>query len=271
MGAAGAATEWVYQALQSRDDCWSPPFRDVEFFTYKFCPENRPMIQKRVIGGIKKSAAQHRKNRARQEKELDTDYLAYLDMLATLPPFNGTWYKQVFGRAPDRMICLDVTPDYSLLDAQGVAFVAKFLKDTRFICVLPHPVARAQTQMRQMVADGQAAPATAQDWQDLARQVAADPRGDYAGFVPRWRAHFDPRKLLILANGAILADPKAALRQIEAFANLDREDSWGLDRGLLDDTGVSIPDDVAPVLGDLLADQISFMRAEFGDDFTDQA
>ncbi len=267
IGAAGAATEWVYQALQSRDDCWSPPFRAVDFFTHRFCKENRGEIHKRVIGGIEFAASQHRKNRARQEKELDEEYLAYLDMLTTLPPFNGTWYKQVFSRAPDRMICLDVTPDYSILPEDGVDFVAKFLKGARFVCLLPDPVDRALAQMRQMVADGVEAPATGEDWADLTRRVAADPRSDYASFVPRWQKRFDSRRLLILPNAAVLSDPTAALRKLEAFANLVREDSWGIDRGLTDDTGVTVPDDAVKLLADLLAPQSAFVLDHLGPDF----
>lgn len=271
IGANGAAMEWVFQTLQSRDDCWSPPFRALEFFTHKFNKENRREINKRVIGGIEWAAHQHRKNRARQEKEVDAEYLAYLDALASLPPFNGTWYKQVFGRAPDRMICLDVTPDYTTLPEDGVDFVAKFLKDARFICVLPDPVTRAMTQMRQAISSGLAAPETGKDWIAFAHDIAADPRSDYASFVPRWQKRFDSRRLLFLPNAAILADPKAALRKIEAFANLEKEDSWGLDRGLVDETGVTIPAHIETLLAELLAPQTAFLADHFGTSFAAQA
>lgn len=265
IGAFGANTEWVYQVLQSRDDCWSPPFRAIEFFTHKFCKERRREIQKRVIGGVEKAAFQHRKNRARQEKEVDEEYLAYLDALATLTPFNGTWYKQIFARAPDRMIGLDVTPDYALLPDEGVDFVAKFLKDARFILVLPEPVARAEAEIRHRVATKQDKPKTEGDWRALAVSVAQSARSAYSSFVPRWQARIDSRHLLILSNSAVLSDPKAALRRIEAFANLTREDSWGLDRGLSDDTGVSLPGYIPEILETHLAEQRDYYATLFAD------
>ena len=104
-----------------------------------------------------------------------------------------------------------------------------------------------------------------------AHDIAADPRSDYASFVPRWQKRFDSRRLLFLPNATILADPKAALRKIEAFANLEKEDSWGLDRGLVDETGVTIPAHIETLLAELLAPQSAFLTDHFGMSFAAQA
>lgn len=267
IGASGAATHWLSQALQSRDDCWAPPFREVEFFSYKFLKDDRKAIRARVMRAIERAASQHRRNRTRKGASVDDVYLEYLTALTTMPPFNGTWYKQVFSRAPERMRCLDVTPDYSILPEDGIAFVAKFLPHARFICVLADPVTRASAQMRQIVAEGDTRPQSLDQWANLAQQVAADPRGDYARFVPRWQARFDSQHLLMLPQSDISADPKTTMRKLEAFANLDREDTWALDRGIAQETKIALPDEVAPLLAEQLASQTAFLRAHLGEAF----
>jgi len=264
IGAQKAATSWFNRVMSARDDCWSPPFKELHFFDYKFTPENRGWIRTHVVKGVEAAEARHRKN----QEEPDKAYLRYLDSILEPPLFNGTWYKQLYARAPDRMICLDTTPEYSCISEEGVEFVAKFLREARFIYILRDPVDRALSQIRMHIRRKKKEnPTTKGQWLRIARLDVLDNRGDYATYVPRWQKHFDERRLLFLPYRDISTDPRAVMRRVEAFANLQKEDPWGLDQPANISQKLEIPDYVVAELEQRLQPQRDFLHSHFGADF----
>ncbi|MEM9392389.1 MAG: sulfotransferase [Pseudomonadota bacterium] len=268
IGAQKAATTWFHRVCQARSDIWVPPFKEVHFFDHKFCPENRRWIEAGLVRGVERAAARHRKNAKEKRKEPpDPDYLAYLDSLLEQPAFNGTWYKRVFSRAPNRLMCLDVTPEYSTLPEDGVDFLAQFLKESRFIYILRDPADRAVSQLRMNLTRRKIEPKTPQAWMKYAKDPVIANRGDYKTYVPRWRARFSDLNLLFLAYGDVRARPRDVMRTFEAFAGLDREDPWGLTRVVHKGGTLEVPDSVRAYFEETFADQTRFIADEFGADF----
>jgi hypothetical protein len=269
IGAQKAATSWFHRVCQARSDLWVPPFKEVHFFDHKFCPENRKWIEASLVRGVERAAARHRRNaKDRRGAEPDPDYLAYLESLLEQPAFNGTWYKRVFSRAPNRLACLDVTPEYSTLPEDGVDFLARFLKGSRFIYILRDPASRATSQLRMNLTRRNIVPSTREDWMRHARDPVIANRGDYKTYIPRWRARFSDRDLLFLAYGDIRERPQSVMRQVEAFAGLDREDPWGLNRVFHKGGTLQVPDYVESYFAEQFQDQSRFLQAEFGADFS---
>ncbi|MEM1078423.1 MAG: sulfotransferase [Pseudomonadota bacterium] len=259
IGAQKAATSWLYRVCQARSDIWVPPFKEVHFFDHKFCPENRNWIRAGLVRGVDASIRRHTRN----QPEPDPEYLAYLDRLVTQPTHNGTWYKAVFSRAPARQLCLDVTPEYSTLPEEGVAFVANFLREARFIYILRDPVDRALSQLRMNLSRRKITPSSVSAWMRHAKDPAILNRGDYQTYIPRWDAQFDDRRLLYLPYGQISRDPEGIMRQIERFVGLEREDPWGLRRKVHVSEKMEVPETVRAYLGEALAPQYAFLEARF--------
>lgn len=266
IGAQKAATSWLYRVCQARSDIWVPPFKEVHFFDYKFCPENRNWIRAGLVRGVDTAIRRHTKN----QPEQDPDYIAYLDRLITQPTHNGTWYKAVFSRAPALQLCLDVTPEYSTLPEEGVDFLAKFLREARFIYILRDPVARALSQLRMNLSRRKITPQTERAWLKHAQDPAILNRGDYKTYIPRWDAQFDNRRLLYLPYGQIGADPEGVMREIERFAGLEREDPWGLRRKVHVSEPMEVPQAVTAHFQEVFAPQYAFLRARFDASFTAQ-
>lgn len=263
IGAQKAATSWLYRVCQARDDIWVPPFKELHFFDYKFCPENRKWAQANLVRGVERAIQRHRKNKPTP----DADYLAYLDRLLETPAFNGTWYKHVFSRAPARQICLDVTPEYCTLPEEGVDFVAKFLREARFIYIIRDPVARALSQLRMNLVRRKLTPKSEAAWMRHAADPVIAQRGDYASYIPRWDARFDHLRLLYLPFGQIAQNPQHVMRRIEAFSGLSRENPWGLDRKFHTSTDLAVPEAVRAHFETALAPQRAFLRDRFGAEF----
>ncbi|WP_425090447.1 sulfotransferase [Tropicimonas sp. S265A] len=268
IGAQKAATSWFYRVCQDRTDIWVPPFKEVHFFDHKFCPENRTWIQPALVRSVERAAARHSANATRvRGRPVDKAYLAYLDSLLDTPAFNGTWYKRVFSRAPTSAKCLDVTPEYCTLPPEGVAFVAKFLRDSRFIYILRDPAARAASQLRMNLSRRKITPTTHADWMRHARDPVIANRGDYQTYIPRWRAHINPDKLLFLAYGDIRDRPAEVMRRVEAFAGLGREDPESLGQVFHKGAEMDIPEEVHAYFTDAFSDQRRFLEDTFGPDF----
>ena len=266
IGAQKAATSWFYKVMGARSDTWVPPFKEVHFFDHKFCPENRKWARNGLAKGLAKAEARHRKN----QKTVNEEYIAYLHALGESPVFNGTWYKKIFSRAPLRMQCLDVTPEYSTLPEEGVEFVAKFLRDARFVYIIRDPVERAKTQLRMNLARRNFVPKNERAWLRVTREEAIENRGDYQAYVPRWKARFDDRRLLFLPYGDVSKDPQGVMRKVEAFANLERENPWGLNAVVHKTDPLPLPDYVSEDLETRLGPQREFLRNEFGTEFTNR-
>lgn len=268
IGAQKAATTWFHRVCQARSDIWVPPFKEVHFFDHKFCPENRRWIEAGLVRGVERAAERHRKNaREKRGEPPDGAYLAYLDSLLEQPAFNGTWYKRVFSRAPDRLKCLDVTPEYSTLSEEGVDFLAHFLKGSRFIYILRDPADRAVSQLKMNLTRRKIRPKTEAAWMKHAKDPVIANRGDYKTYVPRWRARFSDLHLLFLAYGDVRERPREVMRSFEAFAGLDREDPWGLTRVIHRGGTLEVPESVHDYYQQVFADQRQFLVEEFGADF----
>ena len=266
IGAQKAATTWFHRVMGARDDMWVPPFKEVHFFDHKFCPDNRKWAKNGLAKGLLKAETRHRKN----QEVVDEAYLSYLHELGQPPVFNGTWYKKIFSRAPMRMQCLDATPEYCTLPEEGVDFVAKFLRDARFIYIIRDPVERAISQLRMNLYRRDFTPKNDRAWLRVAQEPAIENRGDYKAYIPRWKARFDERRLLFLPYGQVANDPHGLMRKVEAFANLEKEDPWGLDKVVHKSKPLEVPDIVRDDFEKRFKEQRAFLNDTFDAEFTAQ-
>jgi len=144
------------------------------------------------------------------------------------------------------------------------------LRDARFVYIIRDPVERAKSQLRMNLARRNFVPKNERAWLRVTREEAIENRGDYQAYVPRWKARFDDRRLLFLPYGDVSKDPQGVMRKVEAFANLERENPWGLNAVVHKTDPLPLPDYVSEDLETRLGPQREFLRNEFGTEFTNR-
>lgn len=263
IGAQKAGTTWLHEVLSERPDVWVPPFKELHFFDHKFNEESKSWTGWHVKNGVRDAKSRH------LEASIDPDpeYLKYLDSILDKPMFNGTWYKNIFSRAPNHSVCLDVTPAYSCISELGVSFVANFLKEAKFIYLIRSPLDRALSQLRMDIIR-KGTPLTKDEWVKRATMPVLSSRGDYKLNVPLWRSHFDQNRLIFLSFRQIAKDPYGLLRQVEKFAGLVPFEGYTKAKKIIHQTErIEIPKYVIEIIKEKTLVQDQFLNEYFGSEF----
>lgn len=264
IGAQKAGTTWLYETLGQHPRIWTPPFKEVHYFDYRFKPENRNWIPWHMGRILERQKLAH----DRRGKEMPPQLVDYLTRITVDPGFDGAWYRSIFAPSPRGKRPMDITPEYSAIPEDGVAHMAKFLPQAQFIYILRHPVDRLISQLKMNLTRQRRAPETVEDW--LAEIDAPElyDRGDYAQYVPRWQAQFDEGRLLVLPFGDIARDPLEFLRRIEAFLDLPAHSYRGIDAKVFSSGDkLSVPDPVRAEIRRRLEPQFEFLTTRFGEEF----
>jgi hypothetical protein len=263
IGAQKAGTSWLFEVLSDRPDIYTPPFKELHFFDHKFIKECNQWAGWHVKKEIKNAKKKH----LDQNIDPDQKFLDYLDSILQPPMFNGNWYKNIFSPAPSSSICLDVTPEYSCLPEEGVRFVAKFLKETKFIFIIRNPLDRAMSQLRMNISR-KGIPSTKEEWVSCAKLSIIYSRGDYETYIPRWCRYFSQDRILFLPFSEIANNPLGLLREIERFAQLKPYTHYKKAAKIIHKTKfINVPDYINLLLSEKLQDQNEFLKAHFSSEF----
>ncbi|WP_294928670.1 sulfotransferase [uncultured Paracoccus sp.] len=267
IGAQKAGTTWLSQILSQHPRIWVPPFKEAQFFNARYIPQHMQWLP----WHFRRAKLNIRKRYDARGQETPHELGKYLDRITREPMFTNHWYKQLFAPAPESALPMDVTPEYSTLPEEGVEFVAKFLHRSKFIYILRHPVDRAISQLKMNLTRGRRKPRSIAEWmEEIGDPVLLD-RGDYETYIPRWRRHFDEKRLLILPFGMIRRDPLGFMRRIEAFTGLEPHDYTGLGTQVFaGPKGMAVPDEVRAALRARLESQFAFLERSFPPGFVDQ-
>ncbi|WBU63759.1 sulfotransferase family protein [Paracoccus aerodenitrificans] len=265
IGAQKAGTSWLHAAMGQHPGLWTPPLKEAHFFNHLFCPDNRKWTPNHVSGTV----AAIRSRYSRSGKVMPAHLAAYLDWLATEPPFTENWYMSLFAPTPPDARPMEITPAYSGLPGKGIDYMLEFLPDARFIYLIRDPVDRAVSQLRMNMRRRAQTPKQASAWLSAAANDAVlEQRGDYARYIPRWRRRLGPDRLLILPYGLIGSAPDALMRQIEDFLDLPRHDYQNLEKRVFaTPESDNMPEEVRDILARRLRPQYEFLNTHFDADF----
>ena len=267
IGAQKAGTTWLSQMLTQHPQVWLPPFKEVQFFNYHHVPEHRQWLP----WHFKRARQNQEKRYAAKGLPMPPELDAYLARITRGEMFTKHWYKQVFAPAPGGTMPCDITPEYSTLPDEGIAEVADFLPKARFIYIIRHPVDRVVSQLKMNLTRKNRKPKGVEAWMKEIDDPVLYDRGDYATYVPRWRARFDEDRLLILPFGAIAANPGTFMRRVEAHCGLDPFSYANMAAKVFAaNAALSCPPEVRAELRRRLDPQFQFIETTFGPDFARQ-
>lgn len=265
IGAQKAGTSWLAQMLGQHPQVWIPPFKEVQYFNHLHIPEHRRWIAWHYRNKPQEIRERHKMRKIYLEPELD----AYLTAIASGKMFHNQWYKRVFAPAPEHAIPMDFTPEYSTLPEEGVDAVAKLLPKAKVIYLLRHPVDRAISQLRMNLRRENRTPQTLADWLAEVDNPVLFDRGDYATYLPRWRARFPD--MLVIPFGLIGSDPGAVMDAVEAYLGIGPSFYANLDQKVFaNPAGLMPPPEAIEALEVRMAPQIRAIRQILGDDFAAQ-
>lgn len=220
IGAQKAGTSWLTQMLAQHPQVWATPIKEAQFFNHLFIPGHRYWID----WHWKNKPQELRDRFKRRGREMLPELSHYLTRVSTAGNrYTRSWYLDLFQPAPAYALPMEATPEYSQLPEEGVAFMAGWLPQTRFIYLIRDPASRAVSQLRMNLAREKRRPATETDWFAEVDNPVLDERGDYATYLDRWQRHAGDR-LMVMPYGLISQAPLPLLEEIEAFCGLDRWD-----------------------------------------------
>ena len=262
IGAQKAGTSWLAQMLGQHPQVWIPPFKEVQYFNFLHIPDHQGWIRWHYRNKPQEIRERHRTRGIAMPPALD----AYLDGVTGGKMFHNQWYKRVFAPAPAHAMPMDFTPEYSTLPDAGVAAVADLLPRARVVYLVRDPVDRAISQLRMNLRRERREPPDTAAWlAELDSPVLYD-RGDYAAYVPRWRARYPD--MLILPYGRIAADPAGLMEEVETHLGIGPMMYEGLrTRVFATPRGLVPPPEIRAELERRLAPQREFLADTFGAGF----
>ncbi len=265
IGAQKAGTSWLAQMLGQHPQIWIPPFKEVQYFNHLFIPDHRKWIGWHYRQKPQEIRDRHARRGIPVPPELD----AYLQSVTRGKMFHNQWYKRVFAPAPAVAMPMDFTPEYSTLPDEGVDYIANFLPKARVIYLIRHPVDRAVSQLRMNLQREKRRPGTLAEWMaEIDNPVLYD-RGDYASYLPRWRARFPD--MLVLPFGRIARDPQAVMDAVEAYLGIGPYlYSHITDKVFANRDPLRPPPEAVAALTDRMAPQLAFLADHLGTDFAQE-
>jgi hypothetical protein len=266
IGAQKAGTSWLYVQLAQHPSIWMPPVKELHYFDHLFVPQNRRWTMHHIRSGAS-AALRWQFNNA---KQVDFVYLHYLCKMVTDEPFTERWYRALFDRpAAKNKVLGDITPEYSTIPDEGIGYVRSLLGAVKLIYIIRDPVDRVLSQLRMSVERKQFVPQTDADWEACFSDWDLLNRGDYRTYIPRWRRQFTDRDVLFVPYRKIGAAPTALMADVEAFIGVDKYKGYkALDQNVHATEKVGVPSFVKTRFAEILKEQIDFLNAEFGKDFT---
>lgn len=255
IGAQKAGTTWLYSMLSQNPSLFLPPIKEIHFFDYIYIDGHRGWVAKAF------------KRRAKALAKTG-EFRQYARGLAALDRSTDAWYTAVFAHPKARgRVTGEITPAYSLLPAAGVERARTVNPDLKVIFIIRDPVDRALSHLR-MVAERR-------KWDGIGAEVLERPglmasvtrRSAYRRNIARWEAVFPREQILYLPYLRIRPEPKAVLREVEAFIGAE---PWAY-ADASGDVHKSAPTTIDPAvvagLEARLGAERAWLRSRFGADF----
>jgi hypothetical protein len=261
IGAQKAGTSWLHYQLRRHPDVWMPPEKELHYFdrspqypspsnlatSSPFArlrgsePWERPQMQE----GARRLMTAVRERDPKRARWVMRRYFGY---------YGDEWYRRLFRPAGSASATGEITPSYSMLEPDDVAWIHRVNPEMRLIFLIRHPVDRAWSAIRFFIEKGR--PDAAKEpperiiqrlrWRNMAR------RGDYERTLEVYLEHFDRHQVLVGFYDAITADPTGLLDGVTDFLGIARFDHTTLDTGVR--INASVPAEMPPEVRDYLVE-----------------
>ena len=209
LGATKAGTTWLHDQLSRHEDCHLRTIKEFHYFNRsKPADFDAAMAANlREIDRLTAACARRDEDKNGWARANMADLADYNAVLAARQSDAPGFARMLAAGAGRGQLVADMTPAYALLPAEKLQALAGFAPDTRALYLMRDPVARLWSHIR-MVAGRLAPKRMVEMSAQLLNQILSGDlsgegrgivdRGDYAAIVPKLRAAFDPKRLLVM-------------------------------------------------------------------------
>ena len=264
IGAQKSGTTWLARMLADHPDLFVTPVKEIHYFDH--------------VAGIT-DHLNDRKRRSRYRKyhqrmwtqwgrfgEHRSQWAWYRDYMAS--PIDDAWYHRLFRHRGPATFAGEITPEYAIVGAKGLAHLKRLAPSTRVMFIMRNPVERTWSQVLHQCRS-RGLDAARQSLDDIIAMVA-EPRfgelGDYARTLDDMAVAFAPGQTLVMFYEEMHADRLAALEEVCRFIGTDFDPGhFGeLGRRFNRSQEATLPEPVRQELRDLHRRQVEAVRARVG-------
>jgi Sulfotransferase family len=210
IGAQKGGTTWLFEQLNSHDDFWMPPLKEINYF-FSMSRSRHP------------DRAARSKLRPRDER--DRRFLRAMEDLCTQPQIDLDRYAQLFSpKGP--LLSGDVSPGYAVVPEEIIAQIVKRFPELKVIFIARDPVERAWSNLSVAIRSGRMRAFDASQSEEVQRQLLHPDivmRSFPSVIVERWQRHIRPELFRIYFFDALESEPMQLRRSIIEFLGGDPE------------------------------------------------
>jgi len=230
IGAQKSGTTWLYTVLSQHPHIWMPPIKELHYFTRSpQYPSPNRLAQKHFTRRVVQDKAYLKtmlrtllRTIRKRDWAMVRFYLSYYT-----GTYDDSWYLSLFEFGGDK-IKGEITPAYSMLNAEDVQHIRRLLPDLKIILLLRNPIERAWSHYSHyrlnMQRGGQKLEEeTIEDIKQFMDESAQSLRGNYPRAIHNWTSSFPPEQVCIRFYDEMTQDPHALIDRICAFLGVDAE------------------------------------------------
>ena len=136
--------------------------------------------------------------------------------------YSESWYKSLFSQAEYHQISGEITPAYSILEANDIARIKAVNPNIKLIYMIRNPIDRAWSAIRFEISRGNLNIDVNSDNEIISQLQSKGMTlgGDYERTIDNYLKHFDSSQMLVCFYDAIQADPIDLMSEITKFLNI---------------------------------------------------
>lgn len=141
---------------------------------------------------------------------------------------NNKLYTSVFSARAEQIVG-EITPSYSILRQESVAYIHKLMPDLKIIFILRNPIDRAWSQFRMDLSLNQQKSFEDLIYTDFIKHFSSQDsraRGDYLKTIQTWQSHYPEKQFHICFFDQLLENPCLFIREICEFLNVSTKTDY---------------------------------------------
>jgi hypothetical protein len=223
IGAQKAGTTWLHRNLQVHPQIFMPR-KEVHYFDRKI--DDRSNAMSRLFG--KREVDRQWRRQARHWLKvhmIDNFSLEKLlwDLKYYMRPYNDEWYASVFEPSEGR-VTGEITPAYSALDRDRVAYVHEIVPEAKIIFMMRNPIERVWSQAVMSFDKAEKGSAGSVSEKKFLRRIERDSfrlLTNYSRTLDTWQQFYAEEQIFIGFLEDIRFFPKELLRCLCEFLGVD--------------------------------------------------
>ncbi|MAV75013.1 MAG: hypothetical protein CL691_00095 [Cellvibrionales bacterium] len=216
IGAQKSGTTWLDNVLRASESVWLPPIKELQFFNELFMPSSFTWTNEHR----KSNAEIILKNNA-GKKEVWLDLVRHIGF----EKISYDWYEHIFSYA-NKMVCGEITPEYSLLSAKHVTEIKNSYPNLKIIFIIREPYSRALSNIKmRMLQKGLGDDSDPKEIKTFISNAVNDwdltERGNYEKIISAWSKVFGEDKCLFILLADIYSAPVEIVKHVAEFLNTE--------------------------------------------------